>query len=75
MQAHKRNPDHPQLHLLLANIHIRKRDYPALLKDLDSYLKLAPDSPTSDQARQTREKVRRALANNRNVSAAEASKP
>src|SRR3989449_7127624 len=74
-EARKRNPDYPQLHLLLANIHIRKHDYPALLEDLDSYLKLAPDSPTSDQARQRREEVQRTLANNRNVPAAEASKP
>jgi len=74
-EARKRNPDYPQLHLLLANIHIRKHDYPALLEDLDSYLKLAPDSSTSDQARQRREEAQRALANNRDVPAAEASKP
>ena len=55
--------DFPPLHLVLANIHIRKGNYPALLQDLDTYLKLEPNSPASEQARQMREKVRRALAN------------
>ena len=68
-EARKRNPDYPLLHLLLANIHIRKRDYPALLGDLDTFLKLEPNGPTSDQVRQTREKVQRALANAQNVPA------
>ena len=44
-EARKRNPDYPLLHLLLANIHIRKRDYPALLGDLDTFLKLEPNAP------------------------------
>jgi len=66
-EARKRNPDYPLLHLLLANIHIRKRDYPALLGDLATFLKLEPNGPTSDQVRQTREKVQRALANVQNV--------
>ncbi len=68
-EARKHNPDYPLLHLLLANIHIRKRDYPALLGDLDTFLKLEPNGPTSDQVRQTREKVQRALANAQNVPA------
>ena len=68
-EARKRNPDYPLLHLLLANIHIRKRDYPGLLGDLDTFLKLEQNGPTSDQVRQTREKVQRALANAQNVPA------
>ena len=71
-EARKRNPDYPLLHLLLANIHIRKRDYPALLGDLDTFLKLEPNGPTSDQVRQTREKVQRALANAQKALATEA---
>src|SRR5437879_9641646 len=67
--ARKRNPDYPLLHLLLANIHIPKRDYPALLGDLDTFLKLEPNGPTSDQVRQTRETVPRALAKHQNVHA------
>lgn len=74
-EARTRKPDFPPLFLLLANIHIRKRDYPALLQDLDSYLKLEPNGPTSEQARQTREKIQRALDNARNAPTAGPPKP
>src|SRR2546422_8096981 len=36
---------------LFRSIHIRKRDYPGLLGDLDTFLKLEPNGPTSDQVR------------------------
>ena len=62
-QALKGNPGFAVLHLLLANVHIRKRDYPAVLRDLGKFLKLEPRGLTSDQVRQTREKLQRALAN------------
>jgi hypothetical protein len=45
------------VYLLLANIHIQRKDYPALLRDLDDYLRLAPLGPEADQARKTRERV------------------
>jgi Carboxypeptidase regulatory-like domain/Tetratricopeptide repeat len=61
-EARNRRPDFPPLHLLLANIHIQKHDYPALVADLDTYLKLEPKGPMSEQARETREKVRGILA-------------
>jgi len=48
-------PDNPSVYLLLANILIHQRDYPALLKDLDAYLKLVPSGPDSEQARRTRD--------------------
>ncbi len=50
-------PDNPPVYLLLANIHIQRKDYPALLRDLDDYLRLAPIGPEADQARKTREHV------------------
>jgi tetratricopeptide (TPR) repeat protein len=75
LQARTRKPDFPPLHLILANIHIRKRDYPALLQDLDSFLKLDPNGPMSEQARQTREQVQRALANPQNTPAVASPKP
>ena len=50
-------PDNPPVYLLLANIHIQKKDYPALVRDLDDYLRLAPIGPEADQARKTRERV------------------
>lgn len=50
-------PDNPPVYLLLANIHIQRKDYPALLRDLDDYLRLAPTGPEADQARKTKEQV------------------
>ena len=50
-------PDNPPVYLLLANIHIQRKDYAALLRDLDDYLRLAPLGPEADQARKTRERV------------------
>ncbi len=54
-------PDNPPVYLLLANIHIQKKDYPALVKDLDEYLRQSPNSPEADQARKTRERVQSML--------------
>jgi Tfp pilus assembly protein PilF len=54
-------PDNPPVYLLLANIHIQKKDYPALIRDLDDYLRLAPIGPEADQARKTREHVQTLL--------------
>jgi tetratricopeptide (TPR) repeat protein len=50
-------PDNPPVYLLLANIHIQRKDYPSLVRDLDDYLRLAPIGPEADQARKTREHV------------------
>jgi tetratricopeptide (TPR) repeat protein len=55
IQALDLKPDNPQIYLLLANIHVERLDYAALLKDLDGYLKLVPVGPEADQARKTRE--------------------
>lgn len=52
--ALEKKKDSADLHLLLANIHIRRRDAPALLAALDSYLALRPEGPMSDQVRATR---------------------
>ncbi|HEX2714580.1 MAG TPA: tetratricopeptide repeat protein [Candidatus Acidoferrales bacterium] len=62
IEARTRKPDYAPLHLVLANIHIRKHDYPGLLQDLESYLKLEPQGPNSDKARAMRETVQRNLA-------------
>lgn len=50
------------VHLLLANIHLRRHDNPALLEDLNAYLTLAPEGPAAVQARQMREAVQQSLA-------------
>jgi tetratricopeptide (TPR) repeat protein len=54
-------PDNPPVYLLLANIHIQKKEYPALIRDLDDYLRLSPLGPEADQARKTRQRVQSML--------------
>jgi len=61
-EACERNPESALLHLLL------------LLQDLNTFLKLEPKGLTSEQVRQTREKLRRALANPGRAPLAEAPK-
>jgi tetratricopeptide (TPR) repeat protein len=60
-QARDLMPDNPPVYLLLANIHIQRKDLAALLRDLDDYLRLAPFGPEADQARKTREHVQSLL--------------
>ena len=60
-QARDLMPDNPPVYLLLANIHIQRRDYSSLVQDLDEYLRLAPNSPEADQARKTRDRVQSLL--------------
>jgi cytochrome c-type biogenesis protein CcmH/NrfG len=62
-------PDNAPVYLLLANIHIMRKDFPALIRDLDEFLRLAPNSPEADQARKTRERVQSLLDSTKNESA------
>lgn len=57
LKARDADPSSPQTYLLLANIHLRTRNYPQLIKDLDTFLQLAPNAPEANQARQMREQV------------------
>jgi tetratricopeptide (TPR) repeat protein len=54
--------DSPEAHLLLANIHDRLKNYPELLKDLDEYLKLVPDSSVNARVRALQDKAGRTIA-------------
>jgi tetratricopeptide (TPR) repeat protein len=49
-----RKPDVPSTYVLLANIHIRRQEYILGIKDLDTFLNMKPEGPTSDQARAVR---------------------
>jgi len=60
--ATRLKPENPTLYLLLANIHIQLQNNPALLDDLNHYLKLAPDGPFADQARRERDEIQQGLA-------------
>ena len=68
-KARDLKPDYPLVYLTLTNIHLALRNYPSVLQDIDSYLKLVPDSPTSDQVRKTRAQVARALEKTQTQSA------
>jgi tetratricopeptide (TPR) repeat protein len=61
-------PDNPPTYLLLYNLHIQTDDFPAALRDADSYLKLAPTGPMSDRVRKMREAVQKAVQSTPNSS-------
>jgi tetratricopeptide (TPR) repeat protein len=56
-QAKSLAPSAAVVYRLLSNIHLRQRDYPALLADIDTYIKLDPDSAAGIRAKQLREQV------------------
>lgn len=59
--ARKLKPDFPDLYITLANIHIRTQNAPALLDDVNTYLKLAPNGPYSSRAKDIKSKVEQQL--------------
>jgi len=59
--AVKLQPDNPTLRLLLADIHIALGNAPALLDDLNNYLRLAPDGPYAAKAREQRDRIQQKL--------------
>jgi len=75
MEARSKKADDPQVYLVLANIHMRKRNYTALLEDLDTYLKLDPNGAMAAQARDLRSKVQEGLAKAQNSPAQVPPKP
>jgi tetratricopeptide (TPR) repeat protein len=61
-EALRLKTDFPEALRLLIDIHSREKNYSALLKDLDEYLKLDPDSPVGLRAKALRESAQRMLA-------------
>jgi Tfp pilus assembly protein PilF len=61
-QAKTLAPNVPIIYRLLANIHIQQKSYSELLNDLDTYIKLDPDSPAGLRAAQMREQVAQEVA-------------
>jgi len=61
-QAKTLSPASAIVYRLLSNIHLRQKNYPALLQDLDAYIKLDPDSPAGLRAKQMRDQVRTKIA-------------
>jgi tetratricopeptide (TPR) repeat protein len=56
--ARRLKSDYAPTYLLLANLHLRKKDYAAVLEDLEEYLRLEPDGPMSAQARKMRDAIK-----------------
>jgi Tfp pilus assembly protein PilF len=54
-----RKSDAPSAYILLANIHIKRKEYILGVKDLDTFLSMKPEGPTSDQARDVRAAAQR----------------
>ncbi len=55
-------PSNPTLLLLHSSIHLQLRNLPAMVEDLDAYLKLVPTGPDADRMRELRAKVQQAIA-------------
>jgi tetratricopeptide (TPR) repeat protein len=64
-----RKADFPNVHLLLADIHCREKDFRSLVTDLNEYLKLAPDGPDSGWAKALRDSAQRAILDSENTTA------
>lgn len=57
LQARSLAPEAPLVYRLLANVHLSEKNYPALLQDLDTYIKLDPDSPAGLRAKELRDQI------------------
>jgi len=72
-EALRLKPDSADAYLLLADIHGRLHEYPALLLDLDEYIKLAPQldpqNAVNDKIRLLREKAEQQILESQNTSA------
>ena len=60
-QAAELAPTQPVVYRLLAIIHLRQKNYSALLTDLDAYLQLDPDSPAGLRAKELRAQAEKQL--------------
>jgi hypothetical protein len=61
IEARKRRPDSPGLYLVLASIHMQLHDNEALLDDINTFLKLDPNGPNSERAREIKIQAEHAL--------------
>jgi tetratricopeptide (TPR) repeat protein len=70
LAASKLRPENPLLYLVLANVHSQLGNAPALLDDLNNYLRLAPMGSMADQARAQRKQLQDELGNAQQTSPA-----
>jgi tetratricopeptide (TPR) repeat protein len=55
-------PGQPMVYRLLAVVHLKAKDYPAAMSDLDGYIRLDPDSPAGVRAKELRAQLEQQLA-------------
>lgn len=68
-KASELNPNNAGTFLVLGNIHIQEHKFAAVVKDFDTYLKLDPSGPQSDQVRAALAQARQAVAKTQNGTA------
>jgi tetratricopeptide (TPR) repeat protein len=61
-QASSIAPNAPIVYRLLSNIHLSQKNYPALIQDLDAYIKLDPDSPAGVRAKELRKQIQEKIS-------------
>ncbi len=69
-QARSLAPNAAIVYRLLSNIHLRQKNYPALIEDLDAYIKLDPDSPAGVRAKEIRNQVQENISKDKLTPAA-----
>jgi tetratricopeptide (TPR) repeat protein len=74
-QALTRRDNFADAYFLLARIHQRQNNAPAVVEDLNSYLKLDPHNPGNAQAKALLEKTQQAMAQNSDSVILDAAKP
>src|SRR5712692_4167455 len=67
-KAVKLNPALDKGYLLLANIHMARKEPAAVVQDLDDYLRVDPQGPQSDQARRVRQQMQRQVDQTKSAS-------
>ena len=73
--ARSLSPNTPIIYRLLANIHLRQKNYTDLLGDLEAYIKLDPGSPAGLRAAQMRDQVSREVAKHAKPASGESPRP
>src|SRR5207245_5507071 len=58
-EALLRKPPYPNVYLVLADVHAKRKDYQSQVQDLDAYLKLVPSSAASADVRKVRDTAKR----------------
>jgi hypothetical protein len=75
LAAAKARPGNPLLYLILANIHTQLGNRPALLEDLNNYLRLVSTGSMADQARAQRKQLQVEMEGTQEASPATTLKP